>query len=126
MLNKKQMINLEHAKKEMELIMFELEIKNNTDKYLEWKYKEILIWIMSLEYGRYKSYYNILSKTLKEESLTGLDLCEINVDDLHRFGITKFSDKKELFKHIKNLINKNNVNCSIINNDEGISTVFVG
>ena len=40
---------------------------------------------------------------MKEESIDGMCLVEVDMDDLHRFGISNYKHKKNILKDIKEL-----------------------
>eukprot|EP01084_Bolivina_argentea_P275594 470044_1 len=82
----------------------------NTKNYKQWNWEQIIFWILSLDDGKYNQYENQLMKHLKEEAIEGDDLTEIKEDDLMRWGIKKFKDKKNVMKYIKQLTNNNHQN----------------
>ncbi len=79
----------------------------NPKDYKEWNCEQIGLWILSFDDGKYNQYENELMKHLKEEEIEGDDLKDIKEDDLMRWGIKKFKDKKNLIKYIKQLVNGN-------------------
>ena len=79
----------------------------NIENYQYWNNKHILNWIMSLENGRFNKYFDILSKTLSEEDVKGIDLNKVDVLDIKGWGIINFGDRKALFEQIQNLIQDN-------------------
>ena len=81
-------------------------IKKND--YLQWNYHQIIEWICSLQNGKYDKYESRLFVTMKDENITGRSLIDLDKNDLHRYGITAFSDKINILKHIKDL-NKNDI-----------------
>eukprot|EP01084_Bolivina_argentea_P200299 342523_1 len=72
--------------------------------YKLWSYEDIVLWILSLENGRFKKYEDILSETLKRECITGNLLGQVETSNIKDWGIKQFADKKCLFDHIKSLI----------------------
>merc|ERR1712129_653239 len=71
--------------------------------YVVWDSEDIFEWIMGLEDGLFVKYDDILLDNLKREQVSGEDLCSFNENDLDRFGITGFKDKKILLSHLKKL-----------------------
>ncbi len=92
----------------------------NPKDYKQWNWEQSALWILSLDDGNYNQYKNELMKHLKEEEIEGDDLKDIKEDDLMRWGIKKFKDKKHLIKSIKQLINGN----QNIDNEGGIHIVY--
>merc|ERR1712228_334622 len=73
--------------------------------FVEWEWHDIMEWIISLNNGKYKKYQNVLTEKLMEEEVKGQHLCYIDKNDLHRFGISSFSDKVDVYHRIQRLIN---------------------
>eukprot|EP01084_Bolivina_argentea_P142622 250555_1 len=96
-------------------------------KYMNWKYEEIVEWIMSLDNGRFEQYKNILLENLKEEGIEGSDLCDVNEIDLKSWGVKNFKDKKLLLAKLKELTQQNIQNNFKGNNikDEGAPTAYI-
>ena len=69
----------------------------------EWNYRKIVEWIMRIQNGLFKPYKQTLLDSLKQEQVDGKCLCQITLQDLHRFGVTKFAHKKILMNHIHKL-----------------------
>ena len=87
-----------------------LKLKNSnidTTNWRKWDHQQILCWILSLENGRYFKYENKLQIALKEESVNGNNLNQVNELDIKGWGITNFDDKKNLCFKIQQLIKKN-------------------
>ena len=74
--------------------------------YLEWDWESILHWILSLDNGRYKKYKSVLWKTLSEENVKGECLNTVDAVDIRGWGIISFLDKKDLVKHIEDLVDQ--------------------
>eukprot|EP01084_Bolivina_argentea_P126138 223402_1 len=103
---------LEDEQKVFEMTIHELREENkqlkmqslNINKYEEWSSEEIVHWIISLNPQIYGKYEQILTKTLKEEQVTGDCMCDVDVSDIKRWGIVQFKHSKALMKHIEALI----------------------
>ena len=110
----------------MELEMKELKIKSiNTDNYLQWTDKEILLWIMSIDNQRFAKYETILSKSLSEQCIIGEYLCEINENDILGWGIKHFRDKKILHSKIKELVKSKQNNNGADNEGNFPPTAYI-
>ena len=78
----------------------------NTAKYAEWNVDAILLWIRSLENGRYFKYLDVLRVGLKEsdidsgELLPDLQTADLSVTPFH---IKSFRDKRDLIRHFRAL-----------------------
>ena len=111
---------MELSMKEMKIQIKELKRKAiDVSKWETWNENDILMWIMSLDDGRYKRYESALEKSLKEQELKGEDLELMNnVSDIAALGITAFGDKKRLLNSIEKLknITNNNDNNDNTNN----------
>ena len=87
----------------------QLKLSNiNILEFESWNDKQIIMWMMNLEHGRFNKYNNILSKNLSEEDVKGIDLKTVDISDLKGWGVVNFGDRKALFAHIQQLINPNN------------------
>ena len=83
------------------------ELKQKYEKnYIKWDYNDIIHWIISID-DKFKKYLNKLKIQMKQENITGKELCYVNKNDLQRFGITQFSDKVKIMQHIQQLVTKN-------------------
>eukprot|EP01083_Nonionella_stella_P143149 444215_1 len=90
----------------------------DTTNYVNWKHKDILMWIMSLDNNRLGQYHDHLLQSLKEEGIEGIHLNEVNETDIKGWGVKNFADKKFLLKKIKQLVNQNkNVNRNYVLNE---------
>ena len=70
----------------------ELEAKAlNENEFVECDWKQIVIWMLSLEKGRFKEYEGVLRQALSEDGTTGEDLLEIGA---HGFKFSGIKDKK--------------------------------
>ena len=87
----------------MERDALNLKLKHYLPPHLEWGYKKIVEWMMRIENGVFVSYKDSLLQHLKDEDFHGKDLVAIDTNDLHRWGITKFHDKKIMLRHIHKL-----------------------
>ena len=81
----------------------------DTTKYEEWTSDEIVLWIMSLENGRYDKYTQKLAQELKNEGVSGACLESVNEIDVKGWGVNNFADKKSLTKSIQQLVSQKNV-----------------
>ena len=85
----------------------ELKMRNiDVQNYRTWNWKQILLWILSLDDGRYSKYEDELRKNLANEEIGGEDLFEVNEADIKGWGVNNFKDKKNLSKRIKELVNQ--------------------
>eukprot|EP01084_Bolivina_argentea_P278589 475984_1 len=99
---KKKVYVLENEKKEMEMTMNAMnkqieDLKSKSldlSNYKQWNDEKVLIWIMSLDDGKYKQYHETLKKELNTQKITGNDLQEMDVNDLKGLGIIQFQHKK--------------------------------
>ena len=128
---KKRNYELEDEHKEMKILIKELKMKTiDETQYQSWDHEQILMWIMSLENGRYKQYHDKLKHELESGQVTGDDLNGMNeLNDMKELGITIWKDKKALLSSIKQLQNNNKKisnNNSNNNIDEGVSTAYIG
>ena len=82
---------------------------NNIDEseYMQWNWSAILLWVCSLEHGRFKKYENELKTALSTAEMMGDDLVHVNQMDLTEWGIKIFKDKKGLMGHIQKLLDQN-------------------
>merc|ERR1712154_52335 len=111
---------LEHERKELEIENIEIKKENkrlklkyiDTANYEQWEYEEIVQWILSLNKEMFSEYKGTLIDALKEESVNGQCLREVEVADIKRWGIKNFMHSKTLLKHIQNLV-------SNVANEEG-------
>ena len=80
---KKMQLEIQQLKTENK----ELRVNNIDLLKKEWDWKQILLWIMSLEHGRYSKYEVELRENLKKEKIFAEDLVEVNESDISRDGI---------------------------------------
>ena len=114
--------------KEYKLTIKQLEDENtelklkciDESKYETWNAQEVVLWIVSLDNNRMSRYKETLLRHLKEEEIEGSHLCHITVDDLMRWDIKNFMDKKFLLQKIKELTGGRDVN-----RNEGVSTAYI-
>ena len=76
-------------------------------KFMEWEWEEVLLWILSIEKGRYKKYESVLRQSLSEEEVKGEYLGNVDSADIKGWGIKSFLDKKDLCNHISDLVERN-------------------
>lgn len=93
-------------------------------KYKSWNISQIVLWIRSLEEGKYSKYYEILENGFKEGEIIGSDLPEISSSDLASppFNIKNFRVKKDLVKHFKSLLQPQQKGIE----NEGAPTAYIG
>ena len=94
----------------------------DVNKYEDWKWEEILQWIMNMDDSRFRKYESDLTNNLSVEQPSGANLKEVNEGDIRRWGVTRFSDIKILSYNIKQLVDRNaNVhdNVASVANEEG-------
>eukprot|EP01084_Bolivina_argentea_P017914 33396_1 len=91
--------------KELEIRNKELEIRNKefVSPHHNWNHKQICEWIIELDDGIFLTYKHNLLTNLKTEDITGKDLCQLDINDLHRLGITLSAHRYLLMAHIKTL-----------------------
>eukprot|EP01083_Nonionella_stella_P039678 107907_1 len=101
----------------------------DTVNYMNWKYEDIVMWIMSLSNNRFNKYHDQLLQSLKEEGIQGVHLDEVNEVDIKGWGVKNFEDKKFLMTKIKELRHQNNKQNNDANhnyNNEGALTAYIG
>eukprot|EP01084_Bolivina_argentea_P035898 66463_1 len=75
-------------------------------KYKEWKLDEMMVWIKSLDDGRFVKYLNRLLYGFKESDIASGDILpDLETADLAvpPFNIKNFRDKRDLIRHFKDL-----------------------
>eukprot|EP01083_Nonionella_stella_P144954 453367_1 len=119
-------LNVEHANKEyssceekkkaMEQQLYDLrktlyELKKLNEELdpshlNEWTWRHILEWIIALDHGAYLKFENNIRRLLQEREIDGASLIngDLNETDLRNCGIHRFRDRKQLMKHIRNLV----------------------
>eukprot|EP01084_Bolivina_argentea_P120401 213407_1 len=106
-------------------------LKNLADEknYKLWNLNEIMIWIETIENGRFAMYSNILRNGFEQSQiLNGKYLPDLTRNDLgtQPFNIKSFPDKRDLINQFKSLNNQKNndinLNCD---NQEGIETAYL-
>ena len=65
-----------------------------------WDVNDILCWFVQIGYGKY---VDLLKPQFEEHEMDGEGLKLIEMEDLIRYGIKKFSDGKKIINHIKKL-----------------------
>jgi len=102
---KHQLNELQEKYNKLELENKELEIKllQFQPPHHNWDYNKIVNWIMKIQNGLFKPYKQTLLENLKREEIDGKNLCQIDINDLNSFGITKFAHKKILMSHLHQL-----------------------
>lgn len=76
-------------------------------KYMDWEWEDVLLWILSMDNGRYKKYESVLRQSLSEEEVRGEYLSKVDSADIKGWGIKSFLDKKDLFARITDLVEQN-------------------
>ena len=120
--------DLQNERKEMEMELNELreEVKQlklqNLDprNYRQWKWEEIVTWIVNLDDGAYKKYEEKLRIALEEENIDGECFEHVDGSDIKSWGIVDFRHKKAVLRHIKSLVDKD-VKRALIADNEGIN-----
>ena len=104
----------------------ELKVKSiDLSKYEKWNEDDVLLWMLSLENGRYKKYENALQKQLKAQRIKGSQLKQMNALVIQLLGITEEEDQKAMEIAIKKLVNKNKSNNNL--NEGSIApTAYIG
>jgi len=95
--------------KDLEIKYIALKAKHNegdkVQNHSEFDAQDITKWIVGLDEERYSKYGADLLANLKKEGIDGTCLGELDKHDLHRMGITRFKDKRDVFKALQQLIN---------------------
>ena len=80
----------------------------NIKEYKSWNVDQIVLWIRSLEKGRFNKHIDKLRKGLEISEITGDDLPNLERNDLSSqpFEIGNFKDRNDLVKHFKSLLNR--------------------
>ena len=96
--------NVKEIKKVISSVM-----KPNVRNYQEWNIKQAIIWIKSLEDGRYAKYCEVLQKGFQSDGITPSILPQISQDVLRHdpFNIIFFPDRQCLANHFKSLLQQN-------------------
>jgi len=89
------------------VINIKLKLKPNVDNCKEWTYKEMLIWIVTIENGLFLQYYAKLKDSFEKNDIKGSDIMDITDEDLSSFGINFSGHRKILSKYLKRLANPN-------------------
>ena len=102
----------EEERKEAQLKITELEEKVkelslNTEKFMEWDWKQIHFWIMKIDDGKFQKYDAVLKKALSEAEMEGEDLLEITPFTIKCWGIKDRKDAAMLNGHIQELVQQN-------------------
>merc|ERR1719411_1691783 len=66
--------------------------------------EDIAKWIIGLDVDRYSHYYAKIVANMEKEGIDGNCLDELEKEDLYRLGITKFKDKRDVLKKIKEFV----------------------
>ena len=94
-----------------------------------WDEHDVLLWILNIDNGLFEKYKHDLEKEIIESQISGLDLFDCDINDIARFGIKKFSDRKILQRNIQKLKEKHygkSEDVMIENDNEGNdATVYV-
>eukprot|EP01083_Nonionella_stella_P261637 890586_1 len=110
--NENNALNEECKESKMELVNLkskydELKQKCPLDitQYKEWSGEDVIMWIVSLENGRFKKYEETLKVSFKEQEFVGQWLDDVQKSDVHDWGIKHFGDKTKLFQYIDEITN---------------------
>jgi len=76
----------------------------DTFDFMEWDWQKILLWVCSLENGRFKKYETVLRAALSEQSVRGEDLLHVNQLVVKYWGIKDAKDRHALSGHIQELV----------------------
>ena len=76
--------------------------------YIQWKWENVMRWILGLDNGRFVQYFESLEQSLKEEKVTGVDLKQIDILDVRRWGVVNCMDKQALIGYIQGLLSAAN------------------
>ena len=85
----------------------ELELRNsvvNEKEFENWNWKQIVVWIMSLERGRFGKYIKALNEVMRNKEIEGVDLYNVKVYILEAWRITDRKDREILNEHIQRLV----------------------
>lgn len=119
LLHEQKELQSEVADLRQQLQEFKLQSIDIND-YLNWNAEEIVIWIMSVENGRFKKYEQTLLSSLKDKGIKGSYLSNINQIDINEWGIKNLLEKKKLMKCIQELVNEDkNDNVALVADMEG-------
>eukprot|EP01084_Bolivina_argentea_P254949 428717_1 len=80
--------------------------------YKAWNSTEVINWIINIDLKRYNKYYNTLVNNIINEEIDGSCLCDLERNDMHRLGIIKFKDKRDILNEIQKLINNKELKCN--------------
>lgn len=79
-------------------------INPDASNYESWTVNDIIMWVISLDNGRFRKYCEKLKDSFVKNELKGGDLPDISRQDLDiSFGIKSFSDRVALEKHLRGL-----------------------
>ena len=81
----------------------------NVAEHKTWSLQEAMLWINSLENGKFIKYHQILSQNFKKQKVKASDLIDMDKNDLLSFGIIEFQDRVSLVKHFQTL--KDETSC---------------
>lgn len=107
--NEKFLENLENSTKQLKQAFSEAkkqvsqQLNPQTHQYKKWTLNEMIIWIRSLENGRFIKYSEKLKQYFQSDGITASDLPDLTRNDLRTFGIELFRDRVDLEKHFQNL-----------------------
>ena len=101
------MNQIQDENKELKLRCNELKSKcqgmTRSKDYKLWDVEDVVDWIIELD-EKYSKYKQDLISNLINEQIDGSCLSMLEVNDLHRLGITNFKDKKQVYQSIQQLI----------------------
>ena len=116
---------------ELEEKVKELEMKTlDVSKFMEWDWKQIHFWIMSVEGGRFKKYDAMLKEELSKAETVGEDLLDVNPLVIKMWGIKDGKARAALNGHVQALVQQNGPDAAAQlapnnNVNEGAPTAFL-
>jgi len=83
-------------------------LQMDVTKFESWTATQVLVWILSLENGRFEPYESVFDAALTKHQVQGCELKDIEGIDLYEFGMKdSFRDRKCLLRHIQSLLQQN-------------------
>ena len=90
----------------------------NVQKYQKWSMRDVEIWLMTLEKGRFEKYIEGLIAGFQSDNIEASNLPDLDQGDIRAFGVQDFKDRKALKEHFQSL-------AANTNDIEGTITEFV-
>lgn len=78
-------------------------VQPDNAKYDVWTMREVGLWLMSLESGRFKKYIPRLIVGFKSDHIKASNLPDLDRGDLRVFGVQDFRDRNDLKRHLNSL-----------------------